>query len=135
MLEDSEGKPVIGDKKFMLGVRVGPVPSGDISINSDGMVYPGGGGLSVVPDWKVLPHFLIPRRLQQLAPRATGKNDGSRSFRRGSGPFESGIFGNGLTLRVETDIHGLVEPESRMVLEDFQSYLASTRDEWLIDES
>ena len=135
MFADHDGKPLVGSNKNMLGARVGPERTDDIQANPDGYLAPATGGLSVTVDWKVMPHFLIPRRLRHLAPRATGKDVGARRFRCGDGPFEDANFATGLYLRVDTLTHGLIEPASRMSVDQYQGCLARTRNDWTIDES
>ncbi len=137
MLADGD-RPKIGDKKSMLGVRVGPPPA-DIEPDEPGRVRPGMGGMSVASHWKALPHFLIPPRLASLLPtltkrRAATGNDDARCWRMGEGDFVAGQVTPALRLRVDSETHGLVEPATEMPLSQFQQALADTRDGWIIDE-
>ena len=130
MLSDSD-KPVVGSESKMLGVRGNGY---DIPIHSDGTVSPQTGGLSVTPDWRLLPLFLIPRRLQSKLEDARGSNR-LACFRLGSIPFQNATIGKLLLLRPDSAEHGTIEPSQEMQLIEFQDALAATRDLWVIDEN
>ncbi len=64
MMADGE-LPRVGAAANMLGVRT-TGESVDIAIEDDGTVAPGGGGLSVAPNWRKLPPSVVPTRLRPL---------------------------------------------------------------------
>ena len=51
----------------------------------------------------------------------------------GEGPFEPSPVATGLSLRLESRIHGLVEPETNQPISEYQGNLAATRDQWVIE--
>lgn len=126
-----DGKPVVGDQSKMLGVRHN---GHDIPIDEDQMVRPKTGGLSVAPDWRVLPYFLIPRRLQNKSARARGNNN-LACFRFEGLEFQEVQINVELVLQPDSGQHGTIEPNREMTLATFQSSLAGTRDSWTIDEN
>lgn len=126
-------RPKVGPTKRTLGVQAGAGPNDDVSPDVNGNVYPGTGGMSVAPAWRDLPPHRIPRRLRSRCPKALG-NDGYVCWRMGSGPFIDGHVHEHLQLRVDSAVHGLVEPEMMLSLERFQAALAATREKWVIDE-
>src|SRR5207237_9007119 len=87
MLAD-DGKPRISSTKG-LGVRVRPDAHFDIPVDQSGNVRPATGGMSVAPAWRVLPFFLIPKRLGPLCRGARG-SDLLHCWRMGDGPFMDG---------------------------------------------
>src|SRR6266852_393374 len=89
-----EGRPAIGDRATMLGVRV---PE-DIEPDDDGNVCPDLGGMSVSPNLKSLPSFRIPRRLNKIVPAATGNNS-HYVWSMGEGPFVESNVNTQLKLR------------------------------------
>jgi hypothetical protein len=138
MLADGD-RPMIGDRKNMLGVRVGAPPRGDVELTVEKKVIPGTGGMSVVRHWLDLPHFLIPPRLAHLLSRTTQRraasgNDNARCWRMGGGEFENSRVNDQLLLRIDSQKHGLVEPINEVPIDSFQADLAETRDAWKIDE-
>ncbi|HTQ39936.1 MAG TPA: hypothetical protein VMJ32_12985 [Pirellulales bacterium] len=139
MLADGD-HPKVGDRKLMLGVRIGMPPHGDVQLNNKGAVVPGSGGMSVARNWKELPYFLIPPRLGHLVPelrkkRAASGNDQAKCWWMGEGPFENSPINAQLSLRLDNDLHGLIEPNEEVSIETFQTSLAATRDSWTIDET
>ena len=122
-------KPLIGDSASALGVRV-PI---DIEPDGEGKVHPGSRGMSVAPDWRKLPDHRIPTRLRIHVPKARG-NYKLACFRMGEGPFEDGPLTNDLLLRIDKKTHGVVSPASAVSLEQYRAALASTQDQWVIDE-
>lgn len=132
MFRDGD-QPKVGPTKKTLGVQAGTSPNDDVSPDASGSVFPGTGGMSVAPAWRDLPPHRIPRRLRPKCPKALG-NDGYVCWRMGSGPFANGRVHEHLQLRVDSAVHGLVEPEMVLPLKRFQSALAATREEWVIDE-
>jgi hypothetical protein len=113
----------------MLGVRV----PADVCPDHEGMVKIRSGGMSVAPAWRVLPPHRIPMRLREQVPDARGKGN-LACFRAGDGPFANGEVSATLNLRLDSATHGLVEPRSVVHLDVFQTALAATRSEWVIDE-
>ena len=121
--------PLLGDSSSGLGVRC----PGDVTLDDAGLAGPGRGGLSVGRNWRNLPHFLIPLRLQHLVDGATG-SDQKHCWRHGNGEFRSGEVAPNLTLRVSSSTKGLVEPSAPVSLSDFKSAVSATRPDWTIDE-
>lgn len=132
MLNDN-GKPVVGNEAKMLGVRVPPTEPPDVQPEPDGTVRPGGGGMSVAPEWRKLPAFLIPARLKDKVHKARGSNR-TACFRMGAGAFVGGPFSTGLQFRTDKESHGLIEPDRPMHVDALQAALETTRDEWQPDE-
>ena len=101
----------------MLGVR----PEGDVTIGDGGLVWPGGGGLSVA-----VGHLLnLPIHRRQPRDGGTGKDPVWK------------IDGRSLSvaLALRTDPagrrnHGLIEPSEPMHLDSLQTALAFTRFWW-----
>ena len=136
MLADG-GKPKVGSESKMLGVRIAPTPQADIPVDEQGVVYPQTGGMSVAPEWRKLPYFLVPKRLRALRPDARGSNQ-LACWTLGQGAFKQGDLSDNLVLRPDPNglaRHGLVEPKVEMSIETFQEALAKTRDRWVIDEA
>ena len=135
MLADGDS-PLVGATNKTLGVRFPPEKHSDIPVEPDGSVGPGTGGLSLAPAWRVLPHFLIPRRLRHLNRNAAGNNSLHR-WCMGEGPFADGPIAEPIRLRVDprNASHGFVEPAAQMRKEDFQAAIAATKDLWRIDEA
>ena len=131
MLADG-GKPNVGSESKMLGVRVASNPQADIPVDGNGDVHPATGGMSVAPDWRKLPSFLIPKRLKPLIPDACGSNN-LVFWSMGDGPFEENDLTDKLRFRPDPDDpanHGFVEPNALMIIDHFQKALAETRDQW-----
>ena len=136
MLADG-GKPKVGSKGKLLGVRIPPDPNADLPVDPNGKVQPQTGGMSVAPDWRKLPDHLIPRRLKRLIPRARGRDD-LVCWRLGDAEFLDCQCIALLVLRVDPaqpDKQGFIEPASPMSIADYRSALASTRDDWIPDEN
>jgi len=138
MLADGEF-PRVGDQKFMLGVRVGKPPRGDVELTEQQTVLPRTGGMSVGPDWRELPYFLIPPRLAHLVAderkrKAAIGNNLSKVWRHQSAKFADGFAFSSLALRLDSEKHGVVEPPGEVAIDVFQYMLAATKSDWLIDE-
>jgi hypothetical protein len=136
MLADG-GKPKVGSESKMLGVRIAPTPRPDIPVDQAGNVHPDTGGMSVVPDWRELPYFLVPMRLKAVRPDARGSNQ-LTCWSLGEGLFEVGSLADKLVLRPDSNdptAHGFVEPSDVMSIENYQEALAETQDQWVIDET
>jgi hypothetical protein len=123
---------MVGAGRKMLGVVVRDNRP-DIMVSEEGRVSPGTGGMSVAPDWRLLPHYRIPKRLRQFAPDATG-SDQYCCWRMGDGPFTDAPLTDHLSLRQDAPDHGIVEPSRHMLIDEYQSCLAATRDLWTIIE-
>jgi hypothetical protein len=89
--------------------------------------------MSVAPAWRLLPLHRVPRRLRHLLPQAHGKDEDA-CWKLSDGAFANGAIAQGLALRVDSQWHGLVEPEDEMTAEAFQKALAATREQWTVDE-
>lgn len=140
MRKDDEGRPVVASS-FGLGVRVAAeVGDGgrfDMATDPEGKVGPDAGGMSVWSGAVSLPPSLIPKDLRAKLPYARGPAN-AHVYRMGSGPFQSGPVAPGLALRPEGGSrarHGVVEPESIMLLEEYREALASTRPLWSVADA
>ncbi len=129
---DGKDRSKIGNTARTLRVRVPPADNPDIPVALDGTVSPGGGGMSVAPTWRDLPRHRIPVRLKALLPSASGSNQDA-CWAMGEGPFEPSPVATGLSLRLESGIHGLVEPENNQPISEYRGNLAATRDQWVIE--
>lgn len=131
-------KPLIGDGRSSLGLcaRVpGSSNRPDILPDGSGDVRPGTGGISVSPTLKSLldrlPARLVPVRYRPIAPKASG-DDKNCVWVMGQGPFVRGRLSSSLQLRPDPgdEDHGFIEPDATMKLQQYQSALIATRDEW-----
>jgi hypothetical protein len=129
-----DGKPIVGSDSNMLGVRIPPHKRPDIFPDADGNVSLGVHGMSVAPTWRDLPPFLIPKRLEHLAPDARGRDE-LICFRYGDGDFIQSPVTEELFLKPNSPTHGTVQPAYLMSSVDFQASLAATRDDWKVDEA
>lgn len=126
------GRPMIGTSSMMLGARV---PK-DVAPDGDGNVHPGGGGMSVQPRLVDIPAMFLPRRLKHLNRNAAGNNN-VVVFRMGEGPFARSAISEKLSLHPDEGRHprhGVVEPLAPMRLDEYQSALERTRDQWVNGE-
>ena len=117
MLRDEAGRPRLGERANMLGVR----PGFDIPVLPDGNVMAGQGGMSVTPDDPAyLPPHVRPERLGG----------------RGKLPvfvLAATRLGSALSYRPDPGHpgrHGFVEPAGAMPLAAYQTALAHTQDAW-----
>ena len=78
-------------------MRVPPNPHADIDVDGAGFVIPNDKGMSVGASLSELPRHLIPKRLKDKYPGATGPNTLS-CFALGSGPFTEGDLTSSLKL-------------------------------------
>lgn len=124
------GRPILGHQGKMLGVRT---DGADLPIEANDHVHPATGGLSVAPEWRKLPAFLVPRRLVGKFARARGNNALS-CFRLGELPFMPGQIGDELMIDIDSPKHATIQPAFEMTISTFQDSLAATRDDWIIDE-
>jgi hypothetical protein len=134
MKEDADGRPVIEQTNKGLGVRAAPGSKLlDVDLDQDGKVFLNGKGMSVAPTWRELPPHLVSRRLKERFPDAIGSQL-LRCFTMGNGPFQNGPVADRLDLICDKPKHGVVAPRLLDSLDQFQADLASTRDDWMIDE-
>ena len=129
MKKDMDGFPLVESSASGLGVRVGS----DIELDGNGNVQLNGGGMSVAPGWRDLPLHRIPKRLMNLVPGAIGSNN-TFCFTTGEGPFIEGDFTRGLRLLPDKPNHANLVPANSVPLNQFESDLAATREEWIVDE-
>ena len=135
MKQDDEGKPVVDASGRGLGVRGIPVNNVvDVDLDEEGNVILNDKGMSVAPAWRDLPPHLVPKGLRSKFPDARGSPH-LRCFTMGEGPFQDGPVAEGLDLKRDTPKHGLIVPRASVLLDQFQTDLASTRDHWVIDEA
>jgi hypothetical protein len=125
-------RPLVGIGSNELGARV---PT-DIAPDTQGMVRPATGGISVSPSLHTLPAHLVPARLGDRRPDARGK-DSLAVWSMGSGSFAAGQVAPDLGLRIDRHkaTHGFVEPIQPTKLADYQESLARTKNDWSIDET
>lgn len=136
----TEGSPFQpGSNFFQLGVVLPPDPRADVNLE-DGYVNTKSGGMSVFAAIKKLPGRLIPSRLRDLYPDHFQKARGDDSlfvWCMGSGEFQDGAVTDHLVLRLDKPgekRHGLIEPNVRMKIEDYQAELQSTVGDWKVCE-
>lgn len=137
-----DGMPLVGTDSHMLGARVlvEDQPDRPVDIVPDGIgkVHPYTGGLSVARSIDdLLPH-LVPKRLKNFVEGAGGSNS-RHVWSMGEGSFSEGGIAHRLILRRKPErsdgkVLGLVEPAAVMSLEYYQSALAATQLQWLLDE-
>lgn len=126
--------PVVESSNQGLGVR-SDLQAGivDVDLDADGFVVLNGHGMSVVPEWRKLPAFLIPSRLRDRCHKARGDNQ-TACFTMGAGPFQDGVFADQLELRKDKPHHGCIVPSASVPLSQFESNIIGTRSQWVIDE-
>jgi hypothetical protein len=123
MTPESDGLPSVGRTARRLGVR-----HSDVGVGRDGWIDPGTGGMSVAPGspWNVPNH----RRPRSLGRGSTGHNE-DRVFAIAEAP----ILAERLAVRPDDrrpDLHALVEPAARMLMDDYEGALAATRHAWSV---
>jgi hypothetical protein len=133
--DPADNLPVVGSTSSSeLGVR----PGIDITVDAAGSVVLDRSGMSVVPGWRNLKINRIPRRLRHIKPGAAASNSIS-CFAAGVGPFENGVFANGLELIPDQGqapvTHGVIAPVQGVPLAQYQADLENTRAAWQIDEA
>src|SRR3954449_5051421 len=95
MRKADDDRPVVDATGKGLGVRGVPYNGvTDVDLDEAGNVVLNGKGMSVVPTWRDLPFFLIPKRLRPLVPSARGASD-TFCFTTGVGPFGDGELAPG----------------------------------------
>jgi hypothetical protein len=130
MRKDDDGFPTLQQSASALGVR----PGVDVDLDAQGSVLVNRNGMSVNPAWRVMSIFRIPKRLRNIVPGARGSNH-TFCFRTGTGPFQQGAFAAGLTLEPDSATHGNVAPAQVVPLAQYETDLAATRPDWLVDET
>lgn len=111
-----------------LGVR-----PGDLAPCKLGLAHPNQGGMSVAPALTDLPPHRVPERLGHLLEGASGY-DSDRVWVVGTGAFSSGLFAQGLVLRVTSTSHGVVEPDEKRPFKQYEAHLAATAGQWGLGE-
>lgn len=133
MKQDDDKFPCVADNATGLGLR-----DRDLKPDEEGQAHPGRGGLSVVSCIDGLrrrvakgkfPPTLVPERLHKRVPGAVGPTT-LRVFRIGDGKFERGVLTERVTLEVDVDDHGTVQPCSIMHITAFKAAIISTRPMW-----
>jgi hypothetical protein len=130
MRKDDDGFPTLQQSASALGVR----PGVDVDLDAQGSVLVNRNGMSVNPAWRVMSIFRILKRLRNIVPGARGSNH-TFCFRTGTGPFQQGAFAAGLTLEPDSATHGNVAPAQVVPLAQYETDLAATRPDWLVDET
>lgn len=119
MTEAQDGMPAVGPSGRMLGVRPGNAPTPDVlAVNASDPVLPRQGGMSVAPN--------DPLRLQRHRRPASLGGIG----RDPVWYIEADDLGPDLDFRQDRTGHGLLEPNRRMTLGEFQLALAASRTRW-----
>ncbi|HEX3477833.1 MAG TPA: hypothetical protein VHT91_22580 [Kofleriaceae bacterium] len=129
MTPTSSGLPQVAATARSLGVRV---PT-DVAPDEAGDVHPGRRGMSVAPDVVSLPLHRIPKRLAHLRLGAIGP-DTDVVWSHGEGRFLAGRVAAHLALVPDKPEHGVVAPDTKMRLADYEAALAATQPGWRRDE-
>ena len=138
MLEDA-GQPKIERGANGLGVRIdGDKP--DIQIQVDGTVNAEEKGMSVMSLRKFLPVYRVYYKLKHIREGAKSPNANLRIWRMGDGPFHREIVAPDLMLipdppKADGVEHGVMAPERDMPITDYETALANTQAQWVIDEA
>jgi hypothetical protein len=120
--------PMPGIQSCCLGVR-----DNEIRADSEEMVSPGSGGMSVNDSIEKIPPAFLPPQYAAMVEGAAGKKS-HKVWTMGRGVFKSGPFALRLELRCDEDSHGLIEADQRMQREEYIQALSSTQSEWRIIE-
>jgi hypothetical protein len=129
MTPTSDGWPQVAATARSLGVRI---PT-DIAPDEAGDVHPGPKGMSVAPDLVSLPLHRIPKRLAHLRQGAIGP-DADVVWSFGEGRFIAGPFAAHLALVPDRLDHGVVGPDAKTSLSEYEVALAGTQSGWRRDE-
>ncbi len=129
-------RPLVAAKGRCLGVRTSG-DYADIDIDGTGCAVANRKGMSVSANWRFLEPHLIPEELDDGVNGASGK--GMEVFVHGqnTGPFAEGPVATGLELcfkEARSDA-GNVCPVVTVPLAQYQTDLAATRPDWIIDPS
>jgi hypothetical protein len=132
MKKDDDHKPVVDASGRGLGVR----DKIDVNLDDAGLVILNDKGMSVAPDWRVMPFFLIPEPLRRQFPGAkkARANSELHCFTMGEGRFAEGSVAEGFDLKPDSPKHGVIVPRESVSLDQFQTNLANTRNSWTIVE-
>jgi len=125
----SDHRPMTGSGSCILGVRT-PL---DIAPDDKANVSGGRGGMSVDASVEHIDIQFLPRRLHKSGHVAGAiGNNSLHIWLIGEGPFFDTAVTEALNLRLKPDDseHGFVEPAIPMSLDNYQSSLAATRDDW-----
>jgi hypothetical protein len=118
MTPEDDGYPKVSASARGLGVRLS-----DVTLDPEGRVVPRKGGMSIAPEslWNLPNH----RRPRTMGNGSTGP-DADHVFCILSSAFHR----HNLVLRLDSKVHGLVEPIEPLRLTVFEAALARTRAEW-----
>ena len=131
---DDGGKPRVGQKRCMLGVRPPGTPSTpDVDLEANGDVTLNNKGMPVFRSLADVPLKLMPLHLSPRVRGAAGPLN-AHIWSIGTGPFASGAVTDALRLHAPGGPHGNVCPAHAMPLATFQQELVVTRDSWKVDE-
>ena len=119
-----------------MGVRT-TGPFADVDLDEAGNVLTNRKGMSVSEDWRTLPGHLIPEHLDDGLNGASGKNMAVFVHGVAGSGFVEGLIAPGLELcfKAGRTSSGNVCPVNCVPIADYQNDLASTRPDWIIDES
>jgi hypothetical protein len=131
MAKDVDGRPRVGRSATALGVRVAG-PHADVHPDVDGLVHPGGGGMSVtIDDVRMMPTVRRPAWIVVDGAEGASKHP----------LFALPVVAGPLALRVrresddETEqarfAHGFVEPANSTPLEHYEAAVTGTRPNWM----
>lgn len=134
-MTETDGEPTVGDGRDMLGVRPGEIKT---NLEDGNKVRLNAGGLSTNVCLCSLHPLIVPAHLRSATSPETrgffGKG-ATRLWRTGDGAFESAPINEELLLNVKGKPgHAYVEPRQAVTLEEYQGFLANTRNQWFIDE-
>lgn len=87
----------------------------------------------MAPSLVALPVWRVPERLGHVVEGASGP-DSDRVWVLGEGAFLAGPFSQGLSLRVTSTTHGVVEPDEQRPFRQYEAYLAQTASRWKVGE-
>jgi hypothetical protein len=119
MIEAADGLPAVGPSARMLGVRPGNAPTPAVpAVHPQDVLAPGQGGMSVAPD--------DPMRLtRHRRPASLGG--------LGQDPvwvLEADDLGPHLQFRRDSPTHGVIEPKTATIFQDYLKGLAALRARW-----
>ncbi len=128
MRREPDGKPTVDETGKGLGVRAAPVNGiTDVDLDDERRVVLNGKGMSVAPGWRVLPFFLIPKRLVDKVPAARGSSS-LYCFAMGDGGFQNGKISKDLALRLDSATYGVVVPQTLISVDRaFEAAIASQK--------
>ena len=134
MKRAADGYPSIEQSAKGLGVRITTMDEvGDVDLDDNDSVILNSKGMSVAPNWRLLPVFRIPQRLRHIAPKAIG-NSNCYCFAMGKGEFKSEAINADIELIKDNQNHGVIAPRNSVSINSFRAQLATTRSEWIVDE-